>query len=318
MPLSVRPAEGDADLERALELTNAVFPKRAVAIEDVRSYLATVVEHEDFLAWEDGRLVGTGSIATESEYPQPWVEVTVPLEERRRGVGTALFEAVFAWARERGHSEVRTSVEESDPDGRDWLTRRGFREIAREIRVALDLTDLEPRADPPPPGIQIVTWAERPELGPGMYAVYCEATPDIPGEEETEIAPYEDWLAHHMQGAGDRPEATFAALAGDEVVGYAKFFLTEAQPTTAFHDLTAVKRAWRGRGIAGALKRTQIVWAIERGYTRLVTGNEERNEPIQRLNERLGYRPEPGVRTLLGPVAPTSNRLLQGGGRRRS
>jgi GNAT superfamily N-acetyltransferase len=301
--LSVRVAEGDADLERALALTNAVFPQRAVSIEDVRSYLASVREHEDVLAWEDGRLVGTGSIATESEYPQPWANVVVPPPERRRGVGTALFAAVSAWARERGHSEVRGSVEESDPDGLAWATRRGFREIAREIRVTLELRDVEPPPVEPPAGIEIVTWAERPELGPGIYDVYCEAHPDVPGEEETEVSPYEDWLVHHMQGAGDKPEATFVALAGDEAVGYAKFFLTEAQPTTAFHDMTGVKRAWRGRGIAGALKRAQVAWAIDRGYTRLVTGNEERNEPIRRLNERLGYGPEPGVRILLGPIA---------------
>jgi hypothetical protein len=49
----------------------------------------------------------------------------------------------------------------------------------------------------------------------------------------------------------DSPEATFIALAGEEVVGFAKLSLTA--PTAAGHAMTAVKRAWRGRGIAGAL-----------------------------------------------------------------
>ena len=68
-------------------------------------------------------------------------------------------------------------------------------------------------------------------------------------------------------------------------------------------DLTGVKRAWRGRGIAGALKRTQMRWAKEHGYERLSTNNEERNEPIRRLNERYGYRPAPGRIFVRGPVA---------------
>ena len=55
-------------------------------------------------------------------------------------------------------------------------------------------------------------------------------------------------------GAGRRPEATFVAVAGDEAVGYAKFSSPSAAPTRAHHDLTAVRRAWRGRGIARALK----------------------------------------------------------------
>jgi GNAT superfamily N-acetyltransferase len=78
-----------------------------------------------------------------------------------------------------------------------------------------------------------------------------------------------------MRGPGERPEATFVALVGDdEVVGYAKFSFTEAQPTTAHHDPTAVKRAWRGRGIGRALKARQIVWAKENGYAELRARNE--------------------------------------------
>lgn len=106
-----------------------------------------------------------------------------------------------------------------------------------------------------------------------------------------------------MQGPGDRPEATFVALAGDEVIGYAKFSLTAAQPTTAHHDLTAVKRAWRGRGVARALKATQIAWAKANGYEELRTRNEERNAPIRRLNEEFGYRPTVGRIYMKGPLA---------------
>ena len=118
-----------------------------------------------------------------------------------------------------------------------------------------------------------------------MYEVVLEAAPDIPGGEDEQVEPFEDWLAHDMlSGPGDRPEATFVAVAGDEVIGYAKFSLTAAQPTTAHHDLTGVKRAWRGRGVARALKATQIAWAKANGYEELRTRNEERNAPIRRLN----------------------------------
>jgi hypothetical protein len=89
----------------------------------------------------------------------------------------------------------------------------------------------------PPDGVEITTWAERPELARGMYEVLLEAAPDIPGSEDEATEPFEHWLAHDMQaGPGDRPEATFIALAGEEVVGYAKFSLTAAQPTTAHHS----------------------------------------------------------------------------------
>ena len=53
--------------------------------------------------------------------------------------------------------------------------------------------------------------------------------------------------------------------------------------------MTGVRRAFRGRGIAGALKRAEIAWAKQAGYETLQTNNEVRNEPIRRLNERHGY-----------------------------
>ena len=224
-------------------------------------------------------------------------------EHRNRGVGSALFEAISAAARERGHTHVEARVRETAPEGLEFALHRGFEEIGREFGLELDLTAIEAPEVVPPPGVEIVTWAERPELIRGIYEVASEAYPDVPGEEENRMAPFEDWLVADMGGTGDRPEATFVAVADGEVVGYAKFSLTDAQPTTAYHDMTGVRRSWRGRGIARALKAAELRWAKEQGYERLRTQNEERNTPIRRLNERFGYRPAPGRILLRGPSA---------------
>jgi GNAT superfamily N-acetyltransferase len=172
--------------------------------------------------------------------------------------------------------------------------------------VQLDLAAYEPRNVEPPEGVEIITWAQRPELAGGLYEVAAEAWPDIPGDEDHQIEPFEQWLSMHMQGEGDRPEGTFVAVASGEVVGYAKFSFWPAKPDTLFHDLTGVKRAWRGRGIARALKHAQLAWAKEEGYGALRTANEQRNEPIRRLNEQLGYKPIPGRVKLEGPLAPSA------------
>jgi len=85
--------------------------------------------------------------------------------------------------------------------------------------------------------------------------------------------------------------------------GYAKFSLTTARPTHAYHDLTAVKRAWRGRGVGRALKAAQIGWAKANGFEELRTQNDERNEAIRRLNADFGYVPAIGRIFLRGPLA---------------
>ena len=133
--------------------------------------------------------------------------------------------------------------------------------------------------------------------------ISVETSKDVPGYEDEKHEPYEAWLAHEMQGPGDRPEATFVAVAGDEAVGYAKFSLSSTDPMRAYHDLTAVKRDWRRRGIARALKSAQIGWAKANGYELLRTTNDERNAPMRRLNEELGYRPAIGRLFLRGPLA---------------
>ncbi len=225
-------------------------------------------------------------------------EVFVMPELRGAGIGSALYERVAEWVQERGCITLETTVAEDDVDSLAWVDRRGFREVGRNSKMVLDLTAIEAPEIDPPEGVEIVTWAERPELAPGLYAVACEAYPDVPGEETILMDPYEEWLSNDMQGDSDRPDATFIALVDGDVAGYAKLALSKSDAKVAYHDMTGVLRAYRGRGIASALKRTQIRWAKQAGYEQLQTANEVRNVPIRALNQRHGYKLAPGLVTL--------------------
>jgi mycothiol synthase len=228
--------------------------------------------------------------------------VLVAPDERGAGVGIALLDALEGWAAEHDCSELEGPVAEDDEGSLAWAAHHGYHEVGRNSRLVLDLTRAEIPEPSPPEGIEIVTWAERPELAPGMWEVAREATADIPGEDDHDIGTLEEWLARDMQGDSDDPRAVFVALERGEVVGYAKLSLSPDEPERAFHDLTGVRRSQRGRGIAAALKRTQIAWASANGYTSLQTANEVRNEPIRRLNERHGYALEPGVVIVRGTL----------------
>ncbi len=303
--MEIRRVATDEERRLSVEVYNAVFPEWAVALEDVLSWEDSMRAHASFLAWRDGALAGSAHAADEGRREEPLALVYVLESHRRAGVGSALYEAVSSWAAEHGKRELRSQVREWDAESLAWAARRGYVEVGRDSLLVLDLSDVDVRSVEPPAGIEIVTWAERPELARGMYEVAVEAYADIPGNEDDRIEPFEDWLAHDMGGSGDRPEATFVALADEDVVGYAKFHLTSARPTVATHDITGVKRAWRGRGIARALKAAEIAWAKRNRYERLETMNEERNEPIRRLNESWGYRVAPGRVLLRGPLAIT-------------
>jgi len=302
--IDVSPVADEAEEQLSLDAYQETWPHEQFGLPDVQAFKASLLDHADLLAREDEVVLGSGLAALFPGLPEsPRVMVTVPPRHRGRGAGTTLYSALSDWARERRLGTLEAVLADNDPDSLAFAERRGFVEERREKGVALDLTAIEPPPVEPPPGVEIVTWAARPELAHGLFEISVEASPDVPGYEDETHEPFEAWLAHEMQGPGDRPEATFVAVAGDEAVGYAKFSLSSAAPTRAYHDLTAVKRDWRGRGIARALKSAQIGWAKANGFELLRTTNDERNAPMRRLNEQLGYRAAIGRIFLRGPLA---------------
>lgn len=297
-----------SELDRLVAVHDAVRPDDPTSPEELIDWRQQAEAMLWLVAVESGEDVGAGIgvVGWHSPRDTALVDLWTLPAARGRGVGSALWQALVHWAASEGCRAVEAKVGEDDPVSLAWAGRRGLREVGRSSELVLELDAVEAPDVAPPPGIDVVTWAERPGIERGLYAVYVEAEPDIPGEEAADTSSFEEWLQADMRGIADRPEAVFVALAGDEVVGYAKLALPPGSRERAFHDLTGVRRTWRGRGIAGALKRAQIAWAKEQGYRRLVTDNEQRNEPIRRLNERHGYRVEPGrirLRAELGTVA---------------
>jgi mycothiol synthase len=293
----------EGELQRWVEASRAALDE-ADTVEGYLDWKRQARETLWLLASEGGRDVGTAIGVGGWHSPEGVArgEVRVVADARGGGVGSGLLGELSNWARGLGYDELTGPVKEADPTSLAWAERRGFVEVGRNSLLVLDLTAIEaPRVDAPD-GIEISTWAERPGTERAMYEVAREAYPDVPGEDDAVVAPFEEWLSMDMQGAGDRPEATFLAFAEDEVVAYAKLSLSRARPEVAMHDMTGVRRGWRGRGVARALKAAEIAWAKESGYERLETQNEERNEPIRRLNERFGYVVAPGSVTVRGPL----------------
>jgi GNAT superfamily N-acetyltransferase len=69
------------------------------------------------------------------------------------------------------------------------------------------------------------------------------------------------------------------------------------------HLMIAVRRSWRGRGVARALKAAQIAWALDHGLTELRAGNDERNASARAVNANFPYVPVPDQVVFRGPLA---------------
>lgn len=308
MTIDVRPATTEADLAALAALQTEVTPDDPTSLEELRWSDATYPGAARFLAALDGRVVGAATVGRiyvyPPEYPDLWMTLVVREAHRRRGVGQRLLATIAAHTREHGKSGLQARCRVDRTAGIDFLAHRGFTEFERSRMVRLELAGLEPRQGPAPAGILLTDLGARPDLLVGVHAVALDAFRDIPGGDEMAVGDLAEFRARDVDRPGMAPEAFRIAVDADtgEVVGYASLMLLPGSTTVAWHDMTAVRRSHRGRGIARALKLATIDWAITQGLTALETGNDEENAPMRGLNLALGYRDLPDEIVMRGPV----------------
>jgi mycothiol synthase len=311
MSRTIRRASHDdeSDLTTIAAIVNACSPEWPTSTTEMRWSDETYPGTVRLIAELDGRPIGAATVGRIYVYPADydglWGSVDVLPDSRRQGVGSALLQTIAAEAAVAGKGFLHISANEARPDAIAFLVHRGFVEIDRHRVVRLELAGLERPAVTPPDGVMLTNLAVRPDLVDGVHRVAIEAFPDIPAS--VPMAPGD--LAEFRSRDVDRPGVPAAAfvVALDEpsgdVVGYANLAFRAGSTTEALHDMTAVSPGWRGRGLAIAMKRATISWAIDNGLTALETGNDEANAAMRAVNAALGYRPQPDEVTLRGSVA---------------
>lgn len=273
------------------------------SVEELAHAIESDRESAWLLAYRGDEAVGCGVGRPSSLAGSLYAMARVLSEHRRRGVGSKLVAALSEHARDRGLTSLWGRIEEGDAEALRFAQRRGFKEVAREYEVVLDLAEAD-LAGETPPGIELVTIDERPDLVRALHELDVEVSADVPGHEAGhEPMTFERWHALYFEGPGAMPETCVAALAGGELVGYTGLRRRGSTSPTAENLLTAVRRPWRRRGIATALKRAQIARARAAGIEQIFTTNDETNVGMRGVNARLGYRPAPVRIIVSGPLA---------------
>ena len=300
--VEVAPVAGEIEEQLSLDTFLETWPHESYGLPEVQAFKASLLDHADLLAREDGAVLGSGFVALFPGLPEsPRVMLTVPPRNRGRGAGTALYAAISDWARERGLQTLKGVVPDNDPDSLAFAERRGFVEDRREKGVALDLTAIEPpRASRP--GRRDRHLGRRPELAHGMFEVSVEASPDVPGDEDEEHQSFEAWLEHDMRARATvprRPSSRSRATRSSA---------TRSSPSRRSRGDRLPRpdggqaRLARSRHRAGAEGSADRLGEAN-GYEQLQTKNDERNEPIRRLNAEFGYAPAVGRIYVRGPLA---------------
>jgi GNAT superfamily N-acetyltransferase len=253
----------------------AVQPERAAA----RAWVA--LEGGELAGWARSRFLWK----TRAErIGEAWVFVRPT--HRRRGVGTALLRTAEEHLLRKRARVLQTWT--SSDDDCAFLEHRAYRSSRRERISLLDLAGETP-APQVPEGYAVVALRDLRDRTRELHALDAAAGADVPETFAEDDVRYAEWTRETLEHPDLSLDGSFVVLHGQEPVSYA-FLHAEPDATLAANEMTGTLPEYRGRGLARLAKLATIRWAGDHGYRTIVTTNDERNLPMLRLNESLGYR----------------------------
>jgi mycothiol synthase len=280
--IEVRRAESDADLAAWIHVRRTVLPSESAGTVEHLRRLETP-DRLLLLAELDGELAGSGLADRSSNRERAFLAPRVLPEKRRRGVGTELLRALAAHADRMQVATASAHVDGAEPGSMAFARRFGFEEADRQVEQVRALNGVEPVESDLPEKVEVVSIAEQPELLERSYEVACQGYEDL-ALPWTVVVPLEEWL----RDEATLPEGSLVAMVDREVVGYSGLMKHDLEGL-AEDGLTVVRRDWRRRGLAKALKEREIAWAAANGFREIVTWTQRGNEGMRALNEQLGY-----------------------------
>jgi GNAT superfamily N-acetyltransferase len=301
-----------ADYEAWVAASNRCYPDYPWTVKEMRHYDDAFDTKRFFklryVAEVDGRVVGgveSGHRPSRFHPDRYSFDMFVVPEARRRGHGTALYEAAIATLRSRNALAATGGVKESMADGVAFFAKRGWREVKRDWESRLKVAGFDfakfASADEriAKEGITIATLADEIAKDPNAirkaYELVDVLRVDVPATDAATPETFEEWnTTHGMKSPTFIADAFFIAIDNDgRYVGMSNLERQLEDPTFVWQGLTGTLREDRGRGIAMALKLRTVKYAQGMGVDHIKTWNDQRNRPMLSINEAMGFEKQP-------------------------
>lgn len=299
----------ERDYPAYVAVVNATFPDYATSVEALRfgdSNRDPRCRQERFVAVVGGTIVGVGSYDQWAGMYHPRkfaIDVTIRPEWQGQGLGAALYERVMVALEPFAPLAVRSQGRADLERGIRFLQARGFVEGMRSWEARLAVADFDPapftgaEERVTAGGITIRTIPELagdPARDRKLYELDQELFADVPSPEPHTRIPFEQFVARRLGDPDMIPEAYYIAIdeASGEYAGMGQLWRSSAS-ADLYNGLTAVRRAYRRRGIALVLKLRGIAYAQEVGAPTIKTWNETNNRGMLAINEALGFVKQP-------------------------
>jgi ribosomal protein S18 acetylase RimI-like enzyme len=243
-----------------------------------------------------------------SYHPQKFfIDIYVSPTDQGRGIGSYLYDQFLMEIEAQHPIMLESGTREDKIQAMRFLEKRGFQVATRLPTSQLNAAEFDKTPFLPflekvqASGLQIKSFRElsasRADHLPQLYDLHNEVEQDVPWHEEIKQFPFEQWKKGYENNPDLLEDGYFVALDGEKYVGVSYLWSSQATDEILYTGFTGVRRAYRLRGIATALKVLAIEYAQSHPTksgrpVRIRTNNEESN-PMFQINLMLGFKELP-------------------------
>ncbi len=282
------------------------FEPDPIAAADIREWDRRSEGHivrRSIVRDDGGDVIGYG-VVHHGPWNQPhefYLWIGVAAAKRRQGMGQALYDYALTTIRSLDGTTLGSEVGEDQAAGLHFAQRQGFVQQKHTFQSKLDLRQFDESAfsatvdSVQAQGIRLYSMADvadTPTARCALYAINQQMTLQDPGADGAFPA-FEQFEKEVFAAPWYRPAGQWLAADGDHIIGMCAVGYFE-ESNSMYNMMTGVDEAYRGRGIAQALKVQAIRWAKAYGADYIRTNNNSENAPMLAINRKLGYEPQPG------------------------
>ena len=299
------------DLPFLVNISNLIYSDYPTTIEELEHWFSNY-DHTKYLM---KKYVATNKqdevVAYSYYYHEPILyhphkfslELAVHPEWQKQGIGSHFYNLLLKEWITLNTLVIRTSTREDKKDSLSFIINRGFKEKRRSWESRLNLQEfvlddfIQAFSSIQHQGIEITTLADEVRKDENAYEKLYEHHPttmgDMPLPDTYTPVSFAEFIKQVINSPNLIPEAFFIAKAGELYVGESYLQASKADPTQPYQGLTAVRREFRGKGIATALKIKVIEFAQKNNYKTIKTSNDSENPSMLGINQRLGFVRQP-------------------------
>ncbi len=304
-----------SDYPKLSEIHNANHPDYTRSSEEYRTMDESLDRskyyRQRYAFSENNHTIGFGIVTHVVDMYHPkkfWIELLVDPPVQGRGVASAIYErldkelanlkAITAWSGSRENLPRLTA----------FYQKRGFQEKQRAWESRLNV----PEADPTrfhgyiervqKQGITFTNLTDVREKSSGslhgLHELVQLISSDMPQPAQFTPISFEQWKSFELKSPNLLPEGYIIAKDGPKYIGLSAVWRIEQEPKNVVQGNTGVRREYRGRGIAVAMKTKVVEYAKRSGLEKIKTWNDSSNAAMLAVNTKLGFKREVGWLTL--------------------